>query len=170
MDLYLSDDRAAERADIIALSNRNDAASTERLRGYVREGMRTFPSLLQGFGSDCNQFTGLDPQFPGLLRFSTVTDSIPVGNGQSPVSVVPGDIIFNSFRKANVNPADFPDPYKIDPTRPRSSYSNLGTGFHACPGLNFAEQVNMSLNANAPFHPDSVVLRSFRRYSGLFSV
>ena len=46
VDLYLNDDRAAERADIISLSKKNDAASMERLRGYVREGMRMFLPLV----------------------------------------------------------------------------------------------------------------------------
>ena len=79
------------------------------------------------------------------MRVSAAADSIPLGNGKQPVSVKPGDIIFNSFSRANVNPADFPDPYRVDPTRPKSSYSNLGTGFHICPGLNYAEQVNTFL-------------------------
>ena len=37
-------------------------------------------------------------------------------------------------------PTDFPDPLKIDPTRPESSYSYNGTGFHKCPGVTYAEQ------------------------------
>ncbi|KAH8099451.1 heme peroxidase [Cristinia sonorae] len=121
VDFYLDDERAAERADIISLCRKNDAASLEKLRGYVREGQR------------------LNPQFAGLLRVSAVADTIPLGNGNS-VSVQPGDIIFNSFRNAQTNPADFPDPFKVDPTRPKASYSNQGTGFHGCPGVNYAEQ------------------------------
>ena len=42
VDFYLDDARAAERADIISLSKKSDPASMERLRGYVREGMRAF--------------------------------------------------------------------------------------------------------------------------------
>lgn len=56
------------------------------------------------------------------------------------MSVVPGDIIFNSYRNAQLNPKDFPNPYKVDPTRPKASYQNQGAGFHGCPGVNFAEQ------------------------------
>lgn len=42
VDFYLNDARAAERADIISLCKKSDPASMERLRGYVREGMRAF--------------------------------------------------------------------------------------------------------------------------------
>ena len=37
VDFYLDDARAAERAKIIELSNKDDAASLELIRGYVRE-------------------------------------------------------------------------------------------------------------------------------------
>ena len=146
VDFYLDDERAAERVDIISLSKKSDPASMERLRGYVREGQSTFyvptfPSIR--FRSLIMiSLTGLNPQFAGLLRVSTVADTIPLGNGKPPVSVQPGDIIFSSFRNAQTNPADFPDPFRVDPTRPRSSYQNQGAGFHGCPGVNYAEQVN----------------------------
>ncbi|TCD62866.1 hypothetical protein EIP91_006272 [Steccherinum ochraceum] len=122
VDFYLDDERAKERADIISLSKKSDPASMERLRGYVREGQR------------------LNPQFAGLLRVSVVNDSIPLGNGRAPVTVQPGDIIFNSYRNAQLNPNDFPNPTQVDPTRPRSSYQNQGAGFHGCPGVNYSEQ------------------------------
>ncbi|KAI0081382.1 heme peroxidase [Panus rudis PR-1116 ss-1] len=122
VDFYLDDERAPERAEIIALIDKTDADSAELLRGYVREAQR------------------LNPQFAGLLRVAVGSDSIPLGEGRSPVDVQPGDIIFNSFRNAQLNPKDFPNPTQVDPRRPRESYNNQGAGFHNCPGINFAEQ------------------------------
>lgn len=147
MDFYLDDARAAERADIISLSKKNDPTSVEKLRGYVREGQSKsyhfFQAVRVVLSSDLSaSMTGLNPQFAGLLRVSTVADNIPLGHGKPSLSVQPGDIIFNSFRNAQTNPVDFPDPYKVDPTRPRSAYQNQGAGFHLCPGINFAEQVS----------------------------
>ena len=37
IDFYIDDARSAERAEIIKLVQKNDAASTELLQGYIRE-------------------------------------------------------------------------------------------------------------------------------------
>ena len=67
------------------MCKKNDAASNELLRGYVREAMR------------------LNPQFPGLFRVATQNDVIAVGSGKPDVTVRPGDIIFGSFKNAHQN-------------------------------------------------------------------
>ena len=35
-------------------------------------------------------------------------------------------------------PADFPNPTTVDPTRPKEKYQLQGAGFHNCPGVDFA--------------------------------
>lgn len=37
-----------------------------------------------------------------------------------------------------IQPADFPNPTAVDPTRPKDSYQLQGAGFHNCPGVDFA--------------------------------
>jgi len=123
VDLYLQPQYAA---DFEMLKQACRAGNTERVRGYVREGMR------------------LAPQFAGLLR--TVAGApgeqtvIEQGSGMEKVVVQTGDLIFASFKHAGMNPIDFPNPEVIDPTRPRASYRNQGAGFHLCPGIDFAEE------------------------------
>ncbi|KAK0439191.1 heme peroxidase [Armillaria borealis] len=122
VDFYLDDSRAAERAALIAVCKRNDAKSSELLKGYVREAMR------------------LNPQFGGLFRYAVKEDVIPQGHGLPPVNVHPGDIIFGSYKNAHRNSDDFPDPLKVDPTRPLDNYELQGCGFHGCPGVAFVQE------------------------------
>ncbi|KAJ4490906.1 heme peroxidase [Lentinula aciculospora] len=122
IDFYLDDERAPERAKIVELAKATDDNSTELLRGYVREAMR------------------LNPQYTGLYRDAVVDAIIPQGPGLEPLTVKAGDRIWASFKNAHRNPADFPDPLKVDPTRPKSSYNLNGTGYHQCPGVTYAEQ------------------------------
>ncbi|THH11068.1 hypothetical protein EW145_g888 [Phellinidium pouzarii] len=119
VDFYLDDNRAKERAELIAVCARDDPHSAELLRGYVREGMR------------------LNPQFGGLFRAVAQDDSVPQGDGLAPLPVKAGDLIFASFKNANLNPTDFPNPTSVDPTRPKDSYQLQGAGFHNCPGVDF---------------------------------
>ncbi|KAJ3760774.1 heme peroxidase [Lentinula raphanica] len=122
IDFYFDDERAPERAKIIDLAKANDDNSTELLRGYVREAMR------------------LNPQYTGLYRDAVVDATIPQGPGLEPLNIKAGDRIWASFKNAHRNPAEFPDPLKVDPTRPKSAYNLNGTGFHQCPGVTYAEQ------------------------------
>jgi len=122
VDFYLDDSRATERAALIAVCKRNDAKSSELLKGYVREAMR------------------LNPQFGGLFRYAVKEDVIPQGHGLPPVNVHPGDIIFGSYKNAHRNSDDFPDPLKVDPTRPLDNYELQGCGFHGCPGVAFVQE------------------------------
>ncbi|SJL08734.1 related to Psi-producing oxygenase A [Armillaria ostoyae] len=122
VDFYLDDSRAAERAALIDVCKRNDAKSSELLKGYIREAMR------------------LNPQFGGLFRYAVKDDVIPQGHGLPPVSIHPGDIIFASFKNAHRNLDDFPDPLKVNPTRPLDNYELQGCGFHGCPGVAFVQE------------------------------
>ncbi|KAJ6607611.1 heme peroxidase [Mycena sp. CBHHK59/15] len=122
VDFYFDDAREQERIQILRLAQNDDAKSTELLRGYVREAMR------------------LHPQFTGLWRDVAVDATIPQGGDLPPLAVKKGDRIWASFKNAHRNPADFPNPLAVDPTRPSKAYSLNGTGFHGCPGVAYAEQ------------------------------
>ncbi|KAG6917742.1 hypothetical protein DXG01_001280 [Tephrocybe rancida] len=121
IDFYLDEARTEERKAIVSLVNSKDAQTDVLLRGYVCEAMR------------------LKPQFPGLWREATVDASIAQGPSLPPLEVKAGDRIWGSFRNAHLNPLDFPDPTKIDPTRPPASYNLNGAGFHNCPGTAYAQ-------------------------------
>ncbi|KAF9477868.1 heme peroxidase [Pholiota conissans] len=123
VDFYLDDERAKERAQIIKLVNMNDQKSNELLRGYVCEALR------------------LRPQFPGLWRKATADAQIPQGPGLPPVYIKAGEMIWGSFRRAHLNPADFPDPTTVNPSRPLNSYHLNGAGFHNCIGTAFTYTV-----------------------------
>ncbi|KAJ8518487.1 hypothetical protein ONZ45_g4459 [Pleurotus djamor] len=121
VDFYLDDTRAKERNEIIALIKKNDAQSSELLQGYVREAMR------------------LHPQTPGLWRDVAVDATIPQAGSLPPLIVKAGDRIWASFRTAHVNPVDFPDPYVVDPRRPKASYNLNGSGYHNCIGTTYSQ-------------------------------
>ncbi|KAF4571708.1 hypothetical protein EYR40_008225 [Pleurotus pulmonarius] len=123
VDFYLDDARAKERAEIIRLVKKDDAQSTELLQGYVREALR------------------LNPPVPGIWRDVAVDATIPQGGNLPPIKVKAGDRIWGSFRTAHLNPDDFPNPYTIDPRRPKASYNLNGTGFHMCPGTTYTQVV-----------------------------
>jgi hypothetical protein len=122
VDFYLDEERAQERKHIIQLAHQTDKASTELLRGYVREAMR------------------FRPQAAGLYRKAAVDYLIPQGPGLPPVEVQVGDRIWSSLKNAHRNPLEFPNPDKVDPRRPVSAYNLNGCGFHGCPGTTYAVQ------------------------------
>ncbi|KAG6830523.1 hypothetical protein H0H87_007821, partial [Tephrocybe sp. NHM501043] len=121
IDFYLDDARAEEKEAIVELVNSKAPENDALLRGYVCEAMR------------------LKPQFPGLWREAAVDMSISQGPNLPPVDVKAGDRIWASFRNAHLNPVDFPEPTKINPTRPPASYNLNGAGFHNCPGTAYAQ-------------------------------
>ncbi|KAI3616961.1 heme peroxidase [Moniliophthora roreri] len=124
IDFYMAEERKAERAEIIKLSQSKDSEGKgwDTLVGYVREAMR------------------LNPQVTGLYRDALVDAVISQGSGLPDIQLKKGDRIFGSLKNAHLNPDDFPDPLTINPTRPASAYQYNGSGFHQCPGVNYAEQ------------------------------
>ncbi|TDL26424.1 heme peroxidase [Rickenella mellea] len=122
VDFYLDEKNVTHRKEIERLIKTNDKASDEKLQGYVREAMR------------------FNPQFGGLFRAVAEDDVIPQGDGLAPLPVKKGDLIFSSFKNAHQNPADFPNPEKVDPTRSPTDYQLQGAGFHNCPGVDFAQK------------------------------
>ncbi|KAG8925416.1 hypothetical protein FRC02_009696 [Tulasnella sp. 418] len=121
VNFYLDDARAAEREDIINLVKLTTPESDARLAGYVREAMR------------------LDPQAPGIFRDVTADTEIIEKDGLPGKKVVSGQRLFVSLAHANMDPIAFPDPKKIDPTRPRDKYMTFGSGMHTCLGNHFTE-------------------------------
>lgn len=87
VDFYLDDARAKERAAIVALCQKpaGDSASTNLLKGYVREAMR------------------LSPQFAGLFRTAAKDGVVKQGDGLPDINVKAGDVLFGSFKNAHLN-------------------------------------------------------------------
>lgn len=137
VDFYLEESRKDNLKDILDLITKEDAASKERLRGYIREAMR------------------LNPQFTGLWRVATVEAEIP-GFG----TIKPKQRVWGGFKKAHLNEADFPEPLKVDPTRDPKKYQLNGGGFHLCIGVDFA------INVIAELVKIVFSLKNFRRGPG----
>ena len=115
VDLFLSHGYEEHYQRIVELAHKDDATSQKELEGYVLEGMR-FATFL-----------------PGLPRVAAVDTTINDGNS-STVNIKAHQIVLVAISKANVDPAAFPDPKKLDPHRPRDAYLTLGYGMHACFG------------------------------------
>ena len=45
----------------------------------------------------------MNPQFTGVFRKVDATASIPIGNGKPNVNVKRGDVVFSSFRNAQMD-------------------------------------------------------------------
>jgi len=131
VDFYLDDERAAARADIVRLvaTPEDDEAANQRLIGYIKEGQR------------------LAPQVPGLLRVCEAAEEVRIqqGSGKEDLYIQPGQTVWASYYHAQTNPRDFPDPFTVDPERPRANYAVQGVGFHGCPGVHFAERTLLSV-------------------------
>lgn len=105
VDFYLSEDRAQERAALVELCKKDDKQSAELLKGYVREAMR------------------LNPQFGGLFRAAVADATVPQGDGFEPLQVQAGDLLFASFKNANLNVSVDPPYYSKTTKLIFSSYS-----------------------------------------------
>ncbi|KAG9014307.1 hypothetical protein FRB90_005401 [Tulasnella sp. 427] len=121
LNFYLADERKAEREEIIKLVKSDKPESNSLLLGYILEALR------------------LDPQAPGIFRQAAVDAEVKEGNGLPPVRIQKGQTVFVSLRNANNDPTAFPDPQKIDPTRPLDRYKIFGAGMHSCLGQWFTQ-------------------------------
>lgn len=74
----------------------------------------------------------------GLYRKAAADDIITEDDGTK-VNVRAGDRVFVSFVSAAKDPAHFPDPERVDPSRPRDAYIHYGKGPHACLGRDVSE-------------------------------
>ncbi|KAJ7803765.1 heme peroxidase [Mycena olivaceomarginata] len=124
IDFYLDEAHEQERIQIIKLVQGDASKSTDLLR------------VMSG-----RQCVGrLNPQFTGLWRDVAADAAIPPRKRITPYERQAGDRIWASFKNAHINPADFPNPTAVDPSRPLESYNLNGAGFHTCPGVTYAEQ------------------------------
>ena len=141
IDLFLSEKYEQYKERIIELAHKDDRASQEELEGFVFEGMRHAGVV------------------PGLPRVAAKDITIEDG-ARGPVQIKAHQTVFVATSKAAMDPAAFPDPEKLDPHRPRSSYTLLGHGLHYCFG---ARLVGCSLAATLK---EVFKLKNLRRANG----
>ena len=115
IDLYLSEGYEEYKERIVQLSHRDDAKSDRELLGFVYEGMRHAGVV------------------PGLPRVAA--QDITIQDGQrGPVRIKANQTVLIATSRASMDPVAFPNPEKLDPHRPLSSYILLGHGLHFCFG------------------------------------
>lgn len=131
IDLYLSEGYETYKDRIVELArqDRQDntlsqdaaasaaaaAAADRELLGFVYEGMRH-----AGF-------------MPGLPRMAARDVTVQDG-ARGPVHIKAHQIVLVANSKAAMDPVAFPDPQRLDPTRPLSAYTLFGHGMHKCFG------------------------------------
>ncbi|KAG0651112.1 9,12-octadecadienoate 8-hydroperoxide 8R-isomerase [Hyphodiscus hymeniophilus] len=125
IDLYLKPEYVQYKERIVQLAQKNDAASRKEMEGWVFEGMR---------------HAGVVPGLPRVATKDVTIDDGPHG----PVHIKAGHTVLVATSRAAMDPVAFPNPEKLDPTRPASSYTLLGHGLHFCFG---ARLVGCSLAA-----------------------
>jgi len=69
----------------------------------------------------------------GVFRY--VAKEVTIDDMGKPVTFHPGDVVMVNLRSASHDAAEFPEPKKLDLTRPVESYIHLGAGAHTCLGL-----------------------------------
>ncbi len=113
------DTTASSVAKIIAMVGRdpdlakavaNDVDDPERLVGWCREALRLWPHN------------------PILLREAAEAGDL------AGVAIAPGDQVVLWTQAAMLDPTVFPDPKRLDPTRPADAYLHFGGGLHPCAG------------------------------------
>lgn len=80
----------------------------------------------------------------GMLRVATVDTTI----AGTPISA--GDYVVAAAQAANHDPERFPDPEKLDFTRPRLAHLAFGHGPHQCPGQHIARLELATVLATLP--------------------
>lgn len=125
IDLYLSEGYEKYKARIVELAHKDDPASERELQGFVFEGMRHAGVV------------------PGLPRVAS-RDIVINDGARGPIGIKAGHTVLAAISKANMDPAAFPNPEKLNPHRPFSDYTLLGHGLHFCFG---ARVVGCSLAA-----------------------
>ncbi|MEC3978356.1 cytochrome P450 family protein [Amycolatopsis sp. H20-H5] len=92
--------------------------------------LRADPALLPGAVEEFLRYDG--PVHLATLRFTT--EPLEVGDVTIPV----GQFVLISLLGANRDPARFPDPDRLDVTRPASGHLAFGHGIHHCVGAPLA--------------------------------
>ncbi|KAI5479247.1 hypothetical protein MNV49_003941 [Pseudohyphozyma bogoriensis] len=80
-----------------------------------------------------------------LHGYSRVADkAVRVRDGRNVVELDAGQRFIIGTSAAHMDPSAFPDPTKILPNRPKSSYIQLGTGIHECFGEQLSDNALMA--------------------------
>ncbi|GJJ10924.1 hypothetical protein Clacol_005153 [Clathrus columnatus] len=117
VDFYLDDSNAEHRQSIQAVVSVSNPQSDSILRSYVREALRLSPPI-QGVRQQC----------------TTAFNAKGVAIGQ-------GHDVFLSILNANLDPVAFPNPTKVDPSRPADKYIGLDDALHGILTKEFVESV-----------------------------
>ncbi|KIN02629.1 hypothetical protein OIDMADRAFT_52466 [Oidiodendron maius Zn] len=141
IDLYLKPEYEEYKNRIIELAHKDDDESEKELQGFVFEGMRHAGVV------------------PGLPRIAT-KDVTVVDGARGPVEIRAGHTVLIATSSAAMDPVAFPNPEKLDPHRPLSSYTLLGHGLHYCFG---ARLIGCSLAATLK---EVFKLKNIRRAAG----
>lgn len=115
VDLYLSDNYKQYKKRIVELAQKDDEASYKELTGFVLEGMRHASVL------------------PGVPRVASKDTTLQDGS-RGTLQIHAHQTVLLATSKAAMDETAFPHPEKIDPNRPRDSYTILGYGLHHCFG------------------------------------
>lgn len=114
------------------------------------------PDLVAASRADPGILPGLVDE---LLRRAAVSDALPLRVATADIEVGDariraGDGVILLLGAANHDPAQFPDPYEIDPSRP-SRHLTFGHGAHACFGASLARmEMRLLLGALFARYPD----------------
>ncbi|KAL8290495.1 hypothetical protein RQP46_002753 [Phenoliferia psychrophenolica] len=122
VELFLRDEYKEDRAKIAALAA--TGSDDQLLMGYLREGMRIVGVV------------------PGLPRVAA--EDMVIQDGERTLHFAKGDKLIIGISKAHMDPVAFPNPTKLDPTRPQSAYILLGYGLHFCFGARLADVAIMA--------------------------
>lgn len=106
IDLFLTPGYEAYKTRVVELAQRDDEAAVQELQGFVYEGMR---------------HTGVGP---GVTRIAARDTVISDGTHGS-VSVHAHQKVLAATAVAAMDSSAFPMPERLDPTRPRESYTTL---------------------------------------------
>ncbi|GIZ39733.1 hypothetical protein CKM354_000310500 [Cercospora kikuchii] len=115
IDLFLKPEYEQYKKRLVELAHKDDEASYKEFQGFVFEGMRHAGVV------------------PGLPRVANKDVTINDG-ARGPVHIRAEQTVLIGTSKASMDPEAFPNPEKLDPFRPLSSYILLGHGLHFCFG------------------------------------
>jgi len=115
INLFLRPEYKEYKNRIVELAHKDDPDSDRELQGFVFEGMRHAGVV------------------PGLPRVASKDVTFQDGT-RGPIHIKANQTVLIATSKAAMDPAAFPNPEKLDPHRPFSSYTLLGHGMHFCFG------------------------------------
>lgn len=119
VDLFLSEGYEKYKDRIVELAQQDTDAAYRELLGFVYEGIR---------------HAGI---VPGMPRMAAKDITVEDG-ARGPVHIKAHQMVLVAISKAAMDPVAFPNPEKLDPTRPLSSYTLFGHGMHTCFGQRLA--------------------------------